>query len=162
MQDPDRAVAAYARALALDPSDSRLLYEQDQLAKRCRAAPAARLATLERHMELVRHRDALAAEACALYNQLGQPKAAAELLASRRWQPWEGGEGAALGQHVRTHLALGRAALAAGRAEEAVALFRAALESPHNLGEAKHLLANDADVRYWLGEALAAAGMQVG
>ena len=41
-------------------------------------------------------------------------------------------------------------------------LFRAALDSPPNLGEAKHLLANDADVRYALGCALAAAGRQVG
>lgn len=37
-----------------------------------------------------------------------------------------------------------------------------ALESPVDLGEAKHLLANDADVRYWLGRALQAAGNQEG
>ena len=36
--------------------------------------------------------------------------------------------------------------------------FRAALQSPHNLGEAKHLLANQSDIHYWLGCALAAAG----
>ncbi len=43
-----------------------------------------------------------------------------------------------------------------------MALCQAALESPANLGEAKHLLANDSDVRYVLGCALAAAGRQVG
>lgn len=34
-------------------------------------------------------RDDLAIEMCALLNQTGQPAAAAALLASRRFQPWE-------------------------------------------------------------------------
>lgn len=59
-------------------------------------------------------------------------------------------------------IAQARAALAAGRAEEAVQLCQAALGSPENLGEAKHLLANDSDVRYALGCAFEAAGRQVG
>ncbi|KAL4858553.1 hypothetical protein ACK3TF_001510 [Chlorella vulgaris] len=159
-QDAERATAAYNHAVTLAPDDSRLLYERDQLAKRCRVPPSERLAALEPRMDLVRGRDALAVEVCALYNQLGKPGAAAALLASRRFQPWEGGEGAALGQHVRSHLALGQGALAEGRAEDAVAAFSAALESPHNLGEAKHLLANDSEARYWLGCALDAAGRQ--
>ncbi len=33
-----------------------------------------------------------------------------------------------------------------------------ALNVPHNLGEAKHLLANQSDIHYWLGCALSAAG----
>lgn len=159
-KDPERAVAAYDHARQLSPHDSRLLYEQDQLSKRRGVPAGARLSVLEGSMALVQERDALAAEACQLYCQLGRPRQAKQLLAARRWQPWEGGEGAALGQHVRAHLALGRATLAAGRADEAVELFGAAMESPHNLGEARHMLANDADVRYWLGEALHAAGRQ--
>ena len=59
---------------------------------------------------------------------------------------------------MRTHLSLGRAALARGEPAAAVAHFRAALESPANLGEAKHLLANQSDIHYWLGLALEAAG----
>ncbi|PRW32971.1 TPR repeat-containing isoform B [Chlorella sorokiniana] len=159
-QDAAAAAAAYDRAFALAPTDSRLLYERDQLAKRCGTSPAQRLAALEAHPDLVRHRDALAAEACALYCQEGRPEEARRLLEGRRWQPWEGGEGEALAQHVRCHLALARTALAAGQAEEAVQLCQAAMESPANLGEAKHLLANDSDVRYALGCALAAAGRQ--
>lgn len=64
----------------------------------------------------------------------------------------------ALGQHVRTHLALGRRALEQGQAAEARRQFEAALTSPSNLGEAKHLLANQSDIHYWLGEACAALG----
>src|SRR5690606_2190829 len=64
--------------------------------------------------------------------------------------------GQALGQHVRTHLALGRKALAAGNAEGAREEFEGALRSPPNLGEAKYLLANQSDIFYWLGIAEAA------
>jgi tetratricopeptide (TPR) repeat protein len=36
--------------------------------------------------------------------------------------------------------------------------FCAALHPPRNLGEAKHLLANQSDIHYWLGRALAVLG----
>jgi len=95
---------------------------------------------------------------CALYNQTQQPTKALQILAKRRFQPWEGGEGAALGQHVRTNLALGRTALAQNQPAQARKFFEAALASPENLGETKHLLANQSDIHFWLGCALAALG----
>ncbi len=79
-------------------------------------------------------------------------------MAGRRFQPWEGGEGQTLGQHVRTHLLLGRAALAGGDPAAARREFERALTAPENLGEAKHLLANQSDLHYRLGEACAADG----
>jgi tetratricopeptide (TPR) repeat protein len=109
---------------------------------------------------LVQERDDATIEWCALLNQTGQPARAAAILAARRFQPWEGGEGQALGQHVRTHLALGRAALRAGDAAAAATEFTTALEAPDNLGEARHLLANASDIFYWLGEAQAAGGRE--
>ena len=93
-----------------------------------------------------------------MYNLTGQPEKALRLLTTRNFQPWEGGEGQALGQYVRTHLALGRAALKRGDPAEAQRLFSAALNPPQNLGEALHPLANQSDVHFWLGEACAAAG----
>ncbi len=42
--------------------------------------------------------------------------------------------------------------------ESAVTHFEAALMAPRNLGEAKHLLANQSDIHYWLGCALRAKG----
>ena len=74
--------------------------------------PEKRLRELEKFPRLVSQRDDLSVELCALYNQTGQPEKALEILTRRKFQPWEGGEGQALGQHVRTHLALGREALA--------------------------------------------------
>jgi hypothetical protein len=97
-------------------------------------------------------------ELASLYNQTRQHEKALALIKSRRFQPWEGGEGLVLRQHVRAHLALGRRALANGNPIEARRLFEAALTCPENLGEANHLLANQSDGHYWLGVALDAAG----
>ena len=72
-------------------------------------------------------------------------------MSGRNFQPWEGGEGQALGQYVRSRLTLGRIALADGEAAAALAHFLSAAAVPQNLGEARHLLANQADVQYWLG-----------
>jgi tetratricopeptide (TPR) repeat protein len=155
---PAAAKAAYEKAFAANPRDARLLFERDQLWKRLGEKPERRLRELEKFPELTAQRDDLSVELCALYNQTGRPEKALEILSRRKFQPWEGGEGAALGQHVRTHLALGRAALARRNFSEAQGHFEAALAAPENLGEAKHLLANQSDVHYWLGCALAALG----
>ncbi len=202
-QQPAKARAAYDKAFKANPADARLLYERDQLWKRLGEKPTTRLRELERHLDLVQQRDDLSVELCALYNQTGAHEKALALVSSRNFQPWEGGEGGPLGQWVRSHLALGRAALRsvaagilpaakpsgnAGRSKEpeaseisgtlsgrqdaalhvrqgcptlptlAVAHFRSALTAPVNLGEAKHLLANQSDIHYWLGCGLAELG----
>ncbi len=153
-----KAIAAYDKALAAAPRDARLVYERDQLWKRIGRSPAERLVELESRLDLVASRDDLSVELSALYNQLGLPEKSAPLIAGRAFQPWEGGEGLALDQWVRGHLGLGRRALATRNVDVAVSEFEAALNPPHSLGEARHLLANQSDVHYWLGKALATAG----
>jgi tetratricopeptide (TPR) repeat protein len=156
--DGAKAHEAFDKAFAANPSDSRVLYERDQLWKRIGERPEARLAELERHLDLASTRDDLSVELASLYNQTRQHEKALAIIRSRKFQPWEGGEGLALGQHVRTHLALGRRALQQGNAAESCCLFKAALDAPENLGEAKHPLANQSDIHYWLGVAFDASG----
>ncbi len=157
-RQPERARAAYNKAFKAGPDDARVLYERDQLWRRLGVAPARRLRELEAHMALVAQRDDLSLELCALYNQTGRAREALALLRSRHFQPWEGGEGGPLGQHVRSHVALGRLALDSGDASLAREHFELALTAPPNLGEARHLLANQSDVHYWLGCAWSALG----
>ncbi len=162
LRKPAKAREAYEKAFRADPKDARLLYERDQLWKRLRIPPKKRLAELLKHRALVESRDDLSVEICSLFNQTGTPARALEVLSGRTFQPWEGGEGKALGQHVRTHLLLGHRALAAGDPETARDLYRAALGAPRNLAEAKHLLANQSDIHYWLGIAMEACGDKAG
>ena len=154
---PAKARAAYEKAFRADPASARILYERDQLWKRLGDRPAKRLRELERHAELVARRDDLTVETRALYNQTGQHEEALALLSGRKFQPWEGGEGQALGQYVRSRLALGRIAGRRGGRRRPGA-FLSAAAPPQNLGEARHLLANQSDVQYWLGCARAALG----
>ncbi len=155
---PRKARAAYDRALKAAPTNARLCYERDQLLKRTAVSPKKRLAELERFVGLVRQRDDLTVELCALYNQVGQPAKALASLNDRHFQPWEGGEGQALGQYARARLLLGQEALASRNATVALEHFQAASHPSVNLGEARHMLASKADIEYWLGKACYALG----
>ena len=114
-----KARTAYERAFRANPGDARLLYERDQLWKRMGEVPNKRLRALQKHLGLVSQRDDLTIELCSLLSQTGRHARALEMLDRRRFQPWEGGEGLAIAQHVRARLALGREALA--QAEPAAA-----------------------------------------
>ncbi len=152
------ATAAFERAWACDPTDPRILYERDQLRKRTGVPIERRLAELTSHARLVSQRDDLSVELATLLNQASRHEEAAAILTARRFQPWEGGEGLALGQRVRTQMALGRNSLRTGDAAKALSYFEAALQAPENLGEAKHLLVNQSNIHYWCGVAAMAKG----
>ena len=156
--NPRKALAAYEKAFAANRKDGRLLFERDRLWKCTGKSWRVRLRELEQHAALVNRRDDLSLELCALYNYAGKLEQALTVIASRKFQPWEGGEGGALAQYVRTCLALGRRALANGGAEDALKYFQRAMDLPESLGEKRHLLANASDVHYWLGCAYAELG----
>jgi tetratricopeptide (TPR) repeat protein len=151
LHDGTRARVAIDRAFAADLSDARVLYERDQLWKRVGETPQHRLDELRRYSGLCNQRDDLTVELAALLNQTGQPEQALELLLSRTFQPWEGGEGLVLAQFTRANLHLGQRALVENDAFSAREFVEAILKPPRNLGEAKHLLANQSDVWFWLG-----------
>lgn len=160
LHDPARSLHAFAQARALAPRDARILYEQDQLLRRVGRSPDQRLATLESNATLVEKRDDLSLQLATLYNNRGQPERALEVLRSRRFQPWEGGEGLVLSQYVRANLLLGQRALDARNNPKALRFFRDAWNPPRSLNEAKHLLMNLSMVDYWLGVAYAENGEQ--
>jgi tetratricopeptide (TPR) repeat protein len=160
-KNASKARTVYDKAFRVNPADARLLLERDQLWKRLGEKPEHRQRELGKHPQLVAQRDDLSVEFCALLNQTAHHVEAMQLLAGRNFQPWEGGEGGPLGQHVRTRLALGRQALAHQDYMGATGHFENALTAPRNLGEAKHLLTNQSDIHYWLGCALDRRGLKV-
>ena len=153
--DETAASNAFDHAQAIDPSDGRILYERDQLWKRVGKAPEVRLAELERYSAVASLRHDLTIEIATLLNQTGKSEQALQLLTGRIFQPWEGGEGLVLAQFVRSNLLLGQRALFCKDPIRARHFFDAILSPPQNLGEAKHLLANWADVFFWIGDSYA-------
>jgi tetratricopeptide (TPR) repeat protein len=154
--DLKKARSAFEHARALAPNDARLMYEQDQLLKRSGERPAVRLEALEAEAVMVAQRDDLSVELASLYNQVGRPADALTVLLSRRFQPWEGGEGLVLSQYVRANLLLGQKALADNDTRSSIQSFEAAWNVPQSLSEAKHLLMNLSMIDYWLGVAYSA------
>ncbi|HAV13083.1 MAG TPA: DUF5107 domain-containing protein, partial [Opitutae bacterium] len=147
---------SYQRALASDSADSRLVVEFAQLCEKLCDDAESRLAFFEAHIDLVLDRDDATVELAQLYNETVQPKKALQLLTSRRFHPWEGGEGKVLRQYTDARLKLGEIALGEGDPAEALNHFQLAYEPPNDLGEKYHLLQAKADLRYWQGKALRA------
>jgi tetratricopeptide (TPR) repeat protein len=160
LKDAARALAAYQNAFKANSADARLLYEFDQLRKRTGAGASERLAMLEHHPDLVSQRDDLTVELITLLNQCGRPENALQMLLSRRFNPWEGGEGLVSGQYVWAHILIGRSWLERGYAEQALQHFSAAGVYPQNIGEGKHLLTRETHLGYFSGLALSHMGRE--
>jgi len=156
--DLGRAADHYAAARRAMPDDARLLYEADELAARSGSTAAERLRILDERPDLVAERDDLTLNRVGLLLDLDRVDDARAVLASRRFQPWEGGEGIALAAWDRAALAVARRALAAGDPVAAADAVESALHAPASLGEARHPLATTADLHLALGDALAELG----
>jgi tetratricopeptide (TPR) repeat protein len=160
-RDAAKARDAFELAFAGNQEDARVLYECDQLWKCTGEAPERRLAELQKHRERCDQRDDLTVELATLVNQAGEPERALEILLARKFQPWEGGEGLVLSQFARANLLLGQRALAEGDAVAAQNCFETILRPPQSLGEAKHLLANQSEVWFWIGVSHAQLGLRL-
>lgn len=149
--EPQRAVELLEKAYRLDTSDARILMELDQLYKKLHYPHRQRLDFLEAHADVVEQRDDLCIERITLYNQLGEYRKAYDLINSRHFHPWEGGEGKVTGQYVFCRVQLAKQAIAEARYEEALRLLKETEKYPDNLGEGMLINAEENDIHYWMG-----------
>ena len=159
-RDAKGAMSAYRKAMKANPKDARLVAEYDQLCEKCKVAAAKRRAFLEKNIALVMARDDASVQLAHLRNETGDHEGALKLLASRRFHPWEGGEGKVLREYTAAHLALGFEALKSVDCSVALEHAEKAFDTPENLGEAYHLLQAKADVNYLKGMALRGLGRE--
>ncbi|WP_346854644.1 DUF5107 domain-containing protein [uncultured Draconibacterium sp.] len=157
-KDGEKARQAFLKALEFSSSDVRIQYEYDQLRKKLNDDPKERLESLEPIKELILQRDYFSVELAALYNFEGRYHDALDLLESRSFHPWEGGEGQVLRQFTYACLKLGQLALQNGDAESALQYFNRSVNVPDNLGEKYHPLQAVAHINFWKGMALKALG----
>jgi len=90
--------------------------------------------------------------------EAGRAADARNWLASRVFQPWEGGEGQSLAAWDAANIALAEEALGAGDPAAALKWLDSAIDSPASLSEARHPLANSARLQLLRGSALADLG----
>jgi tetratricopeptide (TPR) repeat protein len=156
--DKTRALQMLEAAFDSDKMDARILMELDQLYKKTGKPHRERIDFLEKHLHLVEERDDLCIERITLYNQLGRFAEARELIAGRKFHPWEGGEGKITKQYIFCRLALAKQAVAEGKFDEALQLLHETDVYPHNLGEGKLINAEENDIDYCKGLAYRGAG----
>lgn len=143
------------RAFHLDPTDSRILMELDQLYKVTGRPHAERLAHLKQYPALIAERDDLLLEHITLLNHLGRYDEAMALLDSHIFHPWEGGEGKVPAQYQYARVEKAKQLLASPTTDadirQAIKLLTECLIYPHHLGEGKLQGAQDNDFHYLLG-----------
>jgi len=154
----EKALAELEKAFALDETDSRILMELDQLYKRLSFSSEARLQKLEKYPELVDFRDDLFLEHITLLNQLGQFGKAFELISTRKFHPWEGGEGKVTGQYVFSLTGMAKLVIKEQEFQNAIELLEKAGVYPENLGEGKLYGAQENELFYLLGNAYSGLG----
>ncbi len=151
LDEKEMALDALEKAHALDPSDARIVMELDQLYKKLNKPHAFRLKFLEAHPDALDYRDDLYLEQVTLLNQLGEYAKAKELIAARKFHPWEGGEGKVPAQYQLCRLGLARDALRNKDFKRVVQLMEEALVYPENLGEGRLITARENDLYYYSG-----------
>lgn len=139
------------RAVELEPENPRFLFELDYLNKLTGERVAKRLAMLSVRESVALKRDDLTAELLSLWNSTGRYGDAADVLKTREFHPWEGGEGKVTGQYLLNQQHRALQYIASGDFAEAINLLQAALCYPHNLGEGRLPGQTDNDIWYLLG-----------
>ncbi len=156
--DREEGLRLLTKAFEADSTDSRILFELDQLKKMMKVKPVERLAFLQQYPSLVADRDDLYIEYVALHAMMGELEHAAELLAGRCFHPWEGGEGKTSGQHIHIQVELAKNALESQDYATALQHLEAATVYPESLGEGKLYGAQENDIHYWMGCAYEKSG----
>ena len=158
MHDADKALRALEKAFALDTRDARVLMELDQLYKQINMPHQSRLSLLEKHLQETEDRDDLYLERITLYNLLRKHHIARELIAARKFHPWEGGEGKVVLQYLICHLELAKEAISKSDFTGALSLLHTAENYTHNLGEGKLAGKSENDIHYLTGCAYESLG----
>ena len=151
-KDHDAGLAARYLDIAcrLAPQDARLLFERDLLDKLTGAAPETRLARFEASLDCALKRDDMTAELLDLWHLVGETEKAAQCLATRKFHPWEGGEGKVTGQYILNQLLRAWQQIARKQPQAAAELLHAALRYPDNLSEGRLPGQTDNDIWFWL------------
>lgn len=157
-QDYRKAKSMLEHAFSLDKADARVFLELDQLNKKIGATFKERLYYFEQFKENVFKRDDLYIEYVTLLNMVGEYKKAYNLIISRNFHPWEGGEGKVTTAYTIALIELAKECINNQEWDQAYEYLMDALVYPENLGEGKLAGTKDNHIYYYLGLVLEGKG----
>lgn len=157
-EDVDKAVAAYEKAISVNPKDPGLFAEIDELYEQTGKDPESRLKLLKDNLKTVEKRDDATMRLLLLYNNLGYYPQALDILSTRHFHVWEGG-GEIHDVFVNSCLLEGISEYNKDHFAKALDYFKLASTYPDNLevGE-PHDGGQIAEVAYFTGKALEKLG----
>jgi Flp pilus assembly protein TadD, contains TPR repeats len=151
--DYESAKAYLERAFSLDKSDVRVFYELCELYKKIGTPLKVQLKNLEDNITLVEERDDLTIIYAEVQNGLNMHEDALNVILSRKFHPWEGGEGKVPTQHIEARVGLAQQSLSKGDSKTAIEHLENAKIYFENFGEGKLTLAKENNIDYYLGKA---------
>lgn len=157
---PEKAMEMMEKACRLDSTYPRLWLEYDQLAAKLCVPVKQRLETMESHPEITAQRDDLYLRYITLLNGTGRYEDALAALNSRRFHPWEGGEGKVCAQYRFALIHQAEEKLAKNEPEKAFSLLESSLTYPENLGEGKLPNVPDNEAYFYMGKACRMMGQE--
>lgn len=157
-KEKEKAKKALEKANQLAQKDSRIFLELDQLYKKIGITAKERLQNYEAAEDIIKDRDDLFIEYVTLHNLLGNYKKAYELIMSRKFHPWEGGEGKVTAQYTISLVETAKDFIKQENYKEAIKTLNQALYYPQNLGEGKLEGTKDNHIYHYMGLAFEQIG----
>lgn len=150
-KEQDKALDLMEKAYALDRKDSRILMELYSLYGVTEKSEKEKYDLLENNIEQTLFRDDLYIEYIRHISYRDVHKAY-DMIMSRHFHPWEGGEGKVTKLYKEIVKTVAREYAQKKDYVNATEWYKKALSFPHNLGEGKLILDYDNDVWYEMGE----------
>lgn len=151
-RDHIKALKFMEDAFNLDRQDSRVLLELFQLYGLTGKSRKEQYKLLNNNLSAVEARDDLYLEYLILLAENGEYNSAFDKLMSRKFHPWEGGEGKVTKLYKILNIAQAKEADEKGDFSLASECYSRCFKYPENLGEGKLILDYDNDICYMLGE----------
>lgn len=151
-RDNIKALNCMEAAFALDKRDARVLLELFQLYGLAGKSRQEQYKLLSYNLSVVEARDDLYLEYLTLLAENGEYNSAFDKLMSRKFHPWEGGEGKVTKLFKVLNIAQAKEADEKGDCSLAIECYSRCFKYPENLGEGKLILDYDNDICYMLGE----------
>ena len=150
-KDYTRAGQLLEKAFALNKDDARVFYELCELNKKIGLTFAKQRKIMEENISLVNRRDDLTALYAEALIGLDEFEDAINLLTSRKFHPWEGGEGKIPMLHIEARLGLARKLISTYNYSMAIVNLEKALIYYTNFGEGKLSGARENNIYYKMG-----------
>jgi len=149
--DTTKAIADMEKAVQLDRSNPRFLYELDMMYEAGNVSPQKRLASFESDSSVATKRSDAMMEEAKVYVLVGRYDQAIQLLKTHRFHNWEG-YGDIHDIYMDAYVLRGEREFKAGKYQEALKDYEASLEYPENLEVGRpYLETRLAQVNYLMG-----------